>query len=502
MLFNSHEFVLAFLPLCILGFFLIGRSNREAAAAFLGAASFLFYGWWDWRFIPLLAASTAFNFLCGRAVSAPGDRGKRFYILVGAVMANLALLGYFKYAGFFISTANDLFAVGWTVPHVLLPLGISFFTFTQIAFLVDSYRDVAREYKPSHYALFVSFFPHLIAGPIIHHKDVMPQFALPQTYRPQPRLIALGLTLFTIGLVKKVWIADGIAPFANTVFSAAAVGLYPTFFEAWSGAIAYAMQLYFDFSGYSDMAVGGALLFGIWLPFNFESPYRATNVIEFWRRWHMTLSRFLRDYLYFPLGGNRLGAARRYANIIIVMILGGLWHGAGWTFVIWGGLHGVYLLVNHAWRAMRGTAEVSSSFRRLACWAATFTAVVVAWVFFRADTPASAHAIVNGMFGLNGIELGLNHRSYLGAFASLAERFGVTFAAETRFSALSLPWIAGCLFICVGLPNSQVILRHIDAWLSSCGPFMVRTLASGFAIAAAITVAAISGKSEFLYFNF
>ncbi len=280
-----------------------------------------------------------------------GNSSTRALLFV-AVAANLAALAYFKYADFFLRTAVNLTGADIPLLGVVLPLGISFFTFTQIAYLVDVHAGKVIERNPIHYGLFVTYFPHLIAGPVLHHAEMMPQFRLAEIYRPYLRNFAIGLTFLCLGLAKKVLVADSVAPLANAVF-----GLGPEVelaaSAAWLGVIAYTLQIYFDFSGYSDMAVGLSLLFGVRLPYNFNSPYQAWNITEFWRRWHMTLSRFLRDYLYVPLGGNRLGRTRRYVNLMVTMLLGGLWHGASWTFVVWGGLHGAYLVVNHAWQWLK-----------------------------------------------------------------------------------------------------------------------------------------------------
>jgi len=274
--------------------------------------------------------------------------------LVAGIVLNLSALGWFKYANFIASTVDRWVEAGFTLAPIVLPLAISFFTFQQIAYLVDAYRTARSEPDWLQYALFVSFFPQLIAGPIVHHREMLPQFDEVGRRGPALRDLEVGATIFAIGLFKKVVIADGVAPWSTEVFESVALGAWPGLVESWGAALAYTFQLYFDFSGYSDMAVGLGLLFGIRLPLNFASPYRATSIVEFWRRWHITLSRFLRDYLYIPLGGNRRGPARRYLNVMITMVLGGLWHGAGWTFIAWGALHGVYLLINYAWRAVLG----------------------------------------------------------------------------------------------------------------------------------------------------
>jgi alginate O-acetyltransferase complex protein AlgI len=328
---------------------------------------------------------------------------------VFGVSANLALLGYFKYANFFVDNLNLVADTGFTLEKIVLPLAISFFTFQQISFLVDAYDGQTREYSFLHYCLFVTFFPQLIAGPIVHHREMLPQFAKDAIYIFKHEHLAVGTFIFVLGLFKKVMLADNIAQYATPVFDAAEHGVALTFYEAWGGAFAYSLQLYFDFSGYSDMAIGLARMFGIRLPLNFYSPYKAHNIIEFWRRWHMTLSRFLRDYVYIPLGGNRNGRLRRHLNLMITMLVGGLWHGAGWTFVAWGALHGVYLVINHAWRGIRATLghdlSIQSPVGRTISMLLTFLAVSVAWVFFRAASFQGAAEMLRAMAGINGIAL-------------------------------------------------------------------------------------------------
>src|SRR6201994_1623749 len=326
MLFNSYPFIFLFLPIALFGYFALGRIGNLAPVIWLALASLAFYAVSNWAFVALLLGSIAFNYLVGWLLIAYRlRRGVRFAVLTAGA-GDLLVLGYFKYAGFLAANLNALFSTGFSV-NVLLPVGISFYTFTQIAFLVDAYRGNVAHYALPHYALFVSYFPHLIAGPILHHKDMIPQFERPATKRPDAHLIMCGLMIFGIGLFKKTGLADGIQPLVATAFG---IG-NPSFDQAWIGALAYTFQLYFDFSGYCDMAIGISLMFGIFLPLNFNSPYKATSIIDFWRRWHMTLSRFLRDYLYIPLGGNRRGTAMRYVNLMATMALGGLWHGAAWT---------------------------------------------------------------------------------------------------------------------------------------------------------------------------
>ena len=415
MLFNSYGFIFLFLPIVLLGFFQLARIHHVYAAAWLALSSLFFYGYWNPAYVGLLLGSIVCNYAFGMWIAKAGSRsadresrniGKR-QLLTIAIVANLLLLGYYKYANFFLSSANSLTGSHLTLGDIILPLGISFFTFTQIAFLVDTYQGKVKEYNFVHYVLFVTYFPHLIAGPVLHHKDMMPQFAHASTYRINWDHVASGWLLFTLGLCKKVLWADSLAPFATAIFDGAqhgmVTGTLPTIYEAWSGALAYTLQIYFDFSGYTDMALGIALMFSIRLPINFNSPYKSTSIIEFWRRWHITLSTFLRDYLYIPLGGNRHGQLRRYTNLLTTMLLGGLWHGAGWTFVIWGALHGAYLTLNHLWREMvaeRYLHWLPNWLGALLGGALTFIAVVTAWVVFRAGNVAQALFILKAMFGI------------------------------------------------------------------------------------------------------
>ncbi|MBU1215239.1 MAG: MBOAT family protein [Gammaproteobacteria bacterium] len=410
MLFNSYSFIFLFLPVVFLGFFQLARLHHAYAAAWLALASLFFYGYWNPAYIGLLLGSIVFNYACGMWIAKAGvrhEQRRKTNVLAFAITCNILLLGYYKYANFFLSSVNSLAGSGLTLGDIILPLGISFFTFTQIAFLVDTWQGKVKEYNFIHYVLFVTYFPHLIAGPVLHHKDMMPQFAHVATYRIDWDNVATGLLLFTLGLCKKVLLADSLAPYATAIFDGAqhglATGILPTIYEAWSGALAYTLQIYFDFSGYTDMALGIALMFNIRLPINFNSPYKATSIIDFWRRWHMTLSAFLRDYLYIPLGGNRKGRLRRYVNLLTTMLLGGLWHGAGWTFVLWGALHGIYLTINHLWRelvAERFLRWVPNWIGTLVGGSLTFIAVVAAWVVFRADNMPQAMALLNAMFGI------------------------------------------------------------------------------------------------------
>lgn len=477
MLFNSYEFLFLFLPVVFLGFFWLVRFGHSVGALWLALASLFFYGWWSPKYVGLLLASIIVNYSLAFLIGHKRNRFQAKFFLIFAISANLALLGFFKYANFFIDTANNVSGGSLQLVDIVLPLGISFFTFTQIAFLVDVYRGLAREYNFIHYLLFVTYFPHLIAGPVLHHGQMMPQFAKSETYSLQLDNIALGLSIFTIGLAKKVLLADNFGDYAGPVFAAAGTGVQPDFIEAWTGSLAYTLQLYFDFSGYSDMAIGISLLFGVRLPINFNSPYKAANIIDFWRRWHMTLSQFLRDYLYIPLGGNRNGKILRHLNLMITMVLGGLWHGANWTFVIWGGLHGIYLVINHVWRSVIAdhlpAGGIWASIYHLAAVALTFLCVVVAWIFFRAETYSAAMLMFKGCFGFGGISLPstlgvLSDRfvglasmlpsgvSYGGVFLNipgLGSMGGIAPFAKLLLAGLLIVWFA---------PNSQQFFHYVE----------------------------------------
>jgi alginate O-acetyltransferase complex protein AlgI len=478
MLFNSYSFIFLFLPAALIGYFVLGRLGNRAAVIWLTLASLVFYSVSNWQFVPLLLGSVAFNYLIGwLLISGRLRAGSRFAVLTVGVAGDLLVLGTFKYAGFVAANLNTMFSTSLAV-DILLPVGISFYTFTQIASLVDAYRGNVARYQLPHYALFVTYFPHLIAGPILHHKDMIPQFERAAARRPDPHLLLCGVIIFAIGLFKKTCIADGIQPLVGPAFGANS----PSFDQAWIGALAYTFQLYFDFSGYCDMAIGISLMFGIFLPLNFNSPYQATSIIDFWRRWHMTLSRFLRDYLYFPLGGNRHGPILRYVNLMITMLLGGLWHGAAWTFVVWGMLHGVYLCINHAWSNYGpATAPRFERAAKLAGFVLTFVCVVVAWVFFRADSLSSAWYVVSRM----------------------TEPWNVVFDRAEMMHSL---FIAACAAIAWFAPNTQTIMGYdhasrtvgegLGAWLNR--PAFIYASAAALAFG----ILGIQQHSEFIYFRF
>lgn len=402
MLFNSFEFLFLFLPVVLVAYYLARRHVSHLAALFLlNLASLVFYAWWDVRNLPILIASVAINHLFARAMARWGNQP---WLALG-ILFNLSVLGFFKYADFLIGNANALAGADIPLLNVGLPLAISFFSFQQISFLVDVAR---KKTAPGHifsHMLFVSFFPHIVAGPLVQHHQIAAQFADADRKDDIWNNLGIGLTIFAIGLAKKVLIAENIEPFASSLFQFAERGGEPGLVAAWVGAIAYSLQIFFDFSGYSDMAIGLARCLGYTLPINFNGPYKSASVVEFWRRWHITLSHFLRDHLYIPLGGNRLGEMRRSINLMATMLLGGLWHGAAWTFVIWGGLHGLALTVNHYW-AKYGPSGWFDGRRKFLAIGLTFAFTTIAWVFFRAESWAGAGRILAGMFGFSGWGLG------------------------------------------------------------------------------------------------
>ncbi len=403
MLFNSYVFLLLFLPITLLVFFLAGKQSKELAMLWLVVCSLFFYGWWNPGLLSIIIASIAANYTISQFIGINNARFSYVSLCVGIAL-NLILLGYFKYANFFVENINQLLGSSFHLNKVILPLAISFFTFQQITYLIDTYRKDTEEHNFLHYCLFVTFFPQLIAGPIVHHKEVLSQFTRNLFYKPESWNVVLGLTIFSIGLFKKVILADGVSVYSTAMFDVAGQGVLLSATEYWIGAIAYSVQLYFDFSGYSDMAIGLGLLFGIKLPVNFNSPYKATSIIDFWTRWHITLSRFLKDYLYVPLGGNRYGSFRKYRNLMLTMLLGGLWHGAGWTFIIWGGLQGIYLIVNHSWRYLKAKIKYDPiAFKRtreVFSLLITFLAVILGWVVFRSENIETASSILSGMCGM------------------------------------------------------------------------------------------------------
>ena len=509
MLFNSYAFILFFLPVVAILFFVFARYvSARVAAAWLAAASIIFYGYWSPRYVVLLLGSIVVNYIFSIALQRTVAAGWARVTLALAIAANLAILGYFKYFNFFLDSLSHFGVELGNVSRIILPIGISFFTFTQIAYLVDTCQRKVREFRFIPYLLFITYFPHLIAGPILHHAEMMPQFAKKETYRFDLHNLSMGLAIFAAGLFKKVVLADGIQPFVAPVFDVgSSVSL--SALEAWGGALAYTMQLYFDFSGYSDMAVGLSKMFNVDLPLNFNSPYKALNIVEFWRRWHMTLSRFLRDYLYIPLGGNRLGGGRRYFNLASTMILGGLWHGAAWTFVIWGALHGVFLVINHSWQGLRKKVfrdtGSGSQLGQVLGWAITFIAVVYAWVFFRASSFDVAWSLTAAMSGLNGWLPSGEARLWEneGQMRSALDGLSTNHFAGTR----QVLWVVSLAGIAWFLPNTQELGASLSRWLAVSPARLISRsgLLLGIVFTMIILLVLINGgrgNSTFIYFNF
>ncbi len=396
MLFNSYIYIIFFLPIACLSYFYFAKRSVHASKIWLVICSLFFYGWWDVSYVPLILISATFNYYIGRMlVRTNGKKHKSYLLLVIGISANILTLCYFKYADFIVSNVGVIFNQSYPSFDIVLPLAISFFTFQQVAYLVDCYSKEAKEYDFTNYMVFVCFFPQLIAGPIVHHKEMMPQFEEKKNLRVNHINITLGLLIFSIGMFKKVVLADSFAVWATDGFDET---VYLSFLEAWGTSLSYTLQLYFDFSGYTDMAIGSALFFNIRLPFNFNSPYKSRSIREFWQSWHMTLSRFLRDYLYIPLGGSHCSKPRIYLNIFITFLLGGLWHGAAWTFVIWGGLHGGALVLQRVW------AGIGLTMPRLFSWFITFMFVNASWVVFRAESFADAKKVWSGMLDIGSFE--------------------------------------------------------------------------------------------------
>lgn len=479
MLFNSYEFIFLFLPTSFfVYYFLLSKRLIIGAKSFLVFVSLFFYSWWNISYLPLILSSMLFNYVIGNSLSNKTTKTlegstKKFSnksILIFGISSNLTLLGYFKYSDFFISNLNLAFNTNIELLHLTLPLAISFFTFQQIAYLVDSFRGETSEYDFLNYALFVTFFPQLIAGPIVHHKEIMPQFSKTINLVKNYKNITLGIFIFSIGLLKKVVIADAFATWATNGFDKAET---LNMIEAWVTSLSYTFQLYFDFSGYTDMAIGAALLFNIKLPINFNSPYKAADIQDFWRRWHITLSRFLRDYIYIPLGGNRVSEFRIYNNLMITFIVGGLWHGAGWTFIFWGFLHGAALVIHRAW------SKLNYKLNTIVAWFVTFNFINIAWIFFRAKEWDDAIKVLKGMFIIN---------------YSLS-RFDLSTVATKLDILFIAPIMIISVLICFFSPNSNLINTKFKENKKFLFLFVLITIID------LLYMGSIQPK-EFLYFDF
>ncbi len=506
------------------------------AAGWLTLASLVFYGWWNPYCVPMLGASIIANYLLGGYL----QRNPSRTVLVLGIIANLVPLIYFKYTVFLLTNIDATFGLDWEIHEIVLPLAISFFTFQQIAYLSDSHDGAVVENDFLNYCLFITFFPHLIAGPITHHREMLEQFANPENFRPRFDNISIGLTLFGLGLAKKVLLADPLGAEVSPAFAAASAGEGLALLDAWGTALAYALQIYFDFSGYTDMAIGLGLLFGISLPPNFDSPFKARNVIEFWSRWHMTLTRFLTAYIYNPIvlratraraeAGKPLPRRGRMTPgtflvlvaypTLLTMFISGVWHGAGWQFVVFGVLHGIYLVVAHGWRAFkvsRGwTLDDKRPLPRAAAVLLTFLCVVVALVFFRAPDVPTALTVLGGMVGLNGVVVPATFAE-LPLLSALVDRYGLEVGAGQFFQILDWAMVLGLLAFVWIMPNTQQFMLHVrtalgwrarPAWLQAVMPAMIWRPAPLYGIAIGVLCFFVlmrtfsSAPTEFLYFQF
>ncbi|HLO25152.1 MAG TPA: MBOAT family O-acyltransferase [Geobacteraceae bacterium] len=500
MLFNSYEFIFFFLPLTLAVYFILNKKRLTIGSnAWLLFASLIFYCWWNPVYLPVILVSILFNYTIGNLVAAPDEEAKTGKVVVSrkslfifGIAVNLLFLGFFKYTDFLIANVNWAMKTGIPQPRIMLPLGISFFTITQIAFLVDSYEGLVKERKFLNYALFVSFFPHLLAGPILHHKEMMPQFDQARNKVLNYRNLALGLFLFCIGLFKKVIIADDFVASVQAAFAAPSL----TLLEAWMASLSYTFQLYCDFSGYTDMAIGIGLMFNIRLPENFNSPYKAVNIIEFWKRWHITLSNFITTYLYAPIlrSFSRITFTNSLLAILIAMFISGVWHGAGWTFIIWGTLHGLALVVNHIWRKAKLKMPLPLA------WLITFCFVNISFVFFRAKSVGQAVKVLKGMSGFNGIVLP-------------AKWHGLEFLRDygVRFDVGQLPSAGGVSFLKAVVNDRNMIVLLLLLVLVLAGKnstAMARDFRPTFknalfaAILAVTSILSLQKITEFIYFNF
>lgn len=514
MLFFSPIFIFAFLPIVWTGFILISsKGSSRASIAWLLLCSWVFYAWAYPSHLLWLLGSISANYLCSAAIVRSNTLKSARRLLIGGIIANLLLLGIFKYSGFAVGSLVSLFGLNLRPPSFLLPLAISFFTFQQISYLVTTFRSRQLMAKPHEYALYVSFFPQLIAGPIVQPGEMIPQLQSPMFGKVRIDDIALGIVLFIIGLGKKILLADNLAPIADAAFGESSQGPISGL-TAWTGLLAFSLQIYFDFSAYSEMALGLGRMFGIRLPENFASPYRATSVIDFWRRWHITLSSFFKNFLYIPLGGNRKGWSRTYINLLIVMTIAGLWHGANWTFLLWGAAHGILLAINHLWKRskLRAPPEIA--------WLATFLAVTLCWTLFRSQSLAEALAYFSSLSGKNGW-ISVDGGSAIAFFKSLEP---TEIWKPVHYAFHFLDWYPGLiggihpghlLFSELGLSIALIALAGIIVTLFPRPLYWLTTPANGrpvFSKKAAILISMIvaliiiqSGSfqsSPFIYFRF
>jgi D-alanyl-lipoteichoic acid acyltransferase DltB (MBOAT superfamily) len=538
MLFNSPEFIFSFLPITLAGFFVLGRFSRGLAFGWLVLASLFFYAWWNPLNVPIIGVSLVVNYVFARLIerlgAAPDRKRARLALLIAGVAFNVLFLGYFKYFNFIESSLNDLAGTDFVVVHIVLPLGISFITFQKIAFLIDVYGERVERFSAGEFLLFVMFFPQLIAGPIVHFREMMPQFRS-HAVRFDGTAAAAGLTLFSIGLFKKVVLADGVAAYVSPLYEQAATGAAMSLFPAWAAAVGFTLQIYFDFSGYSDMALGIARCFGVRLPLNFDSPLKATSIIDFWLRWHVTLTRFLTAYIYNPLvlaltrrratkgGALRGGPSSSVGAFVgllagptlVTMLVSGVWHGAGWLFMLWGLVHGAFLVINHAWRILiRKIWTDKQSYTRVMGpigFVLTFVAVTMAMVLFRSTTGVAASGLLVGMLGGNGISLPRGLLEPLGLIDVLP--FVVAEDGGAVDFVLTWLWVGGLFLIATALPNSLQLMARYEPALDP-GKRVGPTVPARFAwrpslswafticVVAATAILRLSAESEFLYWQF
>jgi alginate O-acetyltransferase complex protein AlgI len=489
MLFNSSQFIFLFLPVIFVIYFILNRFELILAGkAWLVISSLYFYSYWNNSYLLILLFSLFGNYTFGNLLSRPKDSFKnnfnRKIILFVGILFNLLVLGYYKYYNFILYNVNQLVDTGIHVTNIILPLAISFFTFQQIAYLVDSYKQDCKEYDFLTYCLFVTFFPQLIAGPIVHHKEMMPQFEKLSAKKVNIKNIGLGLGLFSIGLFKKVLIADQFAIWANQGFNnIEAIHI----FDAWQSSLSYTFQLYYDFSGYADMAIGLGLLFNITLPINFDSPYKATNIQIFWRCWHMTLSRWLKDYVYIPLGGSRCSSLLNLRNLFLTAFISGMWHGAGWTFLAWGSLHGLAMIIHRVW------SNLGFKLNKYISWFITFNFINMAWVIFRSDSIHDALKFLRIMFNFSDWS-GFGTK-YLDVIGMIFQKPMATSFAPSTIDYFSFPSILIVLICVMMMRNSNQIVTESElTWKQS---ILFGTIL-GISIAAVLA----SKSTVFLYFNF
>ena len=488
MLFNSYIFIFTFLPLAVIGYYVLHFFEwKKAAKIWLIGMSLWFYGYNNPMYLLVIGGSVVFNYLISKLFYCEKiKRAGRRAILAGGIFVNLLSIFFFKYYDFFIENVNAVLKKEYTLLHLVLPLGISFFTFQQISYLVDSYRKETENYGFVEYALFVTFFPQLVAGPIVLHDEIIPQFNKKEKVRFDFDLVSKGISFFVVGLFKKVLIADTFGVVVATGWEQ----LYSlTSLEALIVSLAYTFQIYFDFSGYCDMASGIAFMFGIQLPMNFDSPYKATSIIEFWKRWHMTLSRFLRKYIYFPLGGSRKGAVITYVNVMIVFLASGIWHGAGWTFLVWGLMHGLFYCFTKMF------AKFWNRMHLVWQWLITFVFVDFTWVIFRAPTIGDAVILIRKILSMNDFNLksvDLITAFWLPEFTWLENKIAVVGRVTNMIPAFWLwIWTIGALFIVLNFENKQR-KKFVPSALN----------AMGTAVLLLWSVVSLTGMSTFLYFNF